>query len=432
MPQILTNNLKVYNAQQFVNSVSTNSLYLFIGKPTPWVNENIPDELINNESQSNKYWSDSIALKKINITDVKQVIPRINWIAGTVYNQYDDLVDLSKINFYVLTSPDNNVYKCISNNNGGTSTDRPSGKSTSIITTSDGYKWKFLYSLLDSDILRFLTDAYIPVNIDTNITSTTIPGTIDNIIITNPGNNYVTASNITVTINGNGTGAIVGQVNLTTANTINYISMVSSGQNYTYANVTITGGGGANAKARAILSPYYGHGYSPINELNAFYAMVNSRLDYAEGNGDFPTQNSYRRIGVIANPISNLTSIIATELTLSSSYSLKIANVIGAFGIDEVITGDNTKTTAIVLSTDIADGYTYLKYVQPNDLYSANLNFAIGEIIRGNTTMAVGTVSNINFPNVIHNTGKVLYIENRKQITRTSDQAENIHTVIEF
>jgi hypothetical protein len=432
MPQILTNNLKVYNAQQFVNSVSTNSLYLFIGKPTPWVNENIPDELINNESQSNKYWSDSIALKKINITDVKQVIPRINWIAGTVYNQYDDLVDLSKINFYVLTSPDNNVYKCISNNNGGTSTDRPSGKSTSIITTSDGYKWKFLYSLLDSDILRFLTDAYIPVNINTNITSTAIPGTIDNIIITNPGNNYVTASNITVTINGNGTGAIVGQVNLTTANTINYISMVSSGQNYTYANVTITGGGGANAKARAILSPYYGHGYSPINELNAFYAMVNSRLDYAEGNGDFPTQNSYRRIGVIANPISNLTSKIATELTLSSSYSLKIANVIGAFGIDEVITGDNTKTTAIVLSTDIADGYTYLKYVQPNDLYSANLNFAIGEIIRGNTTMAVGTVSNINFPNVIHNTGKVLYIENRKQITRISDQAENIHTVIEF
>jgi hypothetical protein len=208
--------------------------------------------------------------------------------------------------------------------------------------------------------------------------------------------------------------------------------MASNGQNYTYANVTITGGGGSNALARAVFSPYYGHGYSSADELGAFYVMINSRLDYAEGNGDFPIQNSYRRIGVIANPISNLTSTIATETTLRSSYELKISNATGTFTLDEIITGGNTNTKGVVLTSNVVSGNTYVRYVQPNELYSSNAAFVIGETIRGNTSMSSGIVTKIYLPNVIHNTGKVLYIENRKQITRTLDQAENIHTVIAF
>ena len=432
MPQILTNNFKVYSTQQFINSVGTNNLYLFIGKPTQWENETNPDTLINNESQSNEYWSDSIALKKISVNDVKQVVPRINWVAGTMYNQYDDLTDLTTINFYVLTSPDLNVYKCITNNNGSMSTDRPSGKSTSIITTADNYQWKFLYSLTDTDLLKFLTDSYMPVNLDPIISTTTIPGTIDSLIVTNSGINYSNLANLSVSISGNGTGARAGQVYLNSANSINYISVASNGQNYTYANVTISGGGGANATARAVFSPFKGHGYFPADELNAFYVMVNSRLDYAEGNGDFPTQNSYRRIGLLANPISNLTSAIATETTLRATYELKISNATGIFVLDEIITGGNTNTKGVVLTSNVVSGNTYVRYVQPNELYSSNAAFVIGETIRGNTSMSSGIVTKIYLPNVIHNTGKVLYIENRKQITRTLDQAENIHTVIAF
>jgi hypothetical protein len=312
------------------------------------------------------------------------------------------------------------------------STDRPSGKSTSIITTADNYQWKYLYSLTDTDLLKFLTDTYMPVNTDPIISRTTIHGTIDNLIVTNPGINYSNLANLTVSISGNGTGARAGQVYLSSANTINYISIAANGQNYTYANVTITGGGGSNALARAVFSPYYGHGYSPAGELGAFYVMVNSRLDYAEGNGDFPIQNSYRRIGVIANPISNLTSAIATETTLRSSYELKISNATGTFTLDEIITGGNTNTKGIVLTSNVVSGNTYVRYVQPNELYSSNASFVVGETIRGNTSMSSGIVTKIYLPNVVHNTGKVLYIENRKQITRTLDQAENIHTVIAF
>ena len=95
MPQILTNNFKVYSAEQFVNSAATNSLYLFIGKSLPWTNDLAPDVPINNQGEDARYWADSIAIKKISTTDVKQVIPRINWTPGTVYSQYDNLTDLS-------------------------------------------------------------------------------------------------------------------------------------------------------------------------------------------------------------------------------------------------------------------------------------------------------------------------------------------------
>ena len=64
--------------------------------------------------------------------------------------------------FYVVTS-DYNVYKVISNNNGAQSTVMPTGTSTNILTTTDGYKWKFMYSISASDVIKFVTSDFIPV-----------------------------------------------------------------------------------------------------------------------------------------------------------------------------------------------------------------------------------------------------------------------------
>ena len=63
--------------------------------------------------------------------------------------------------FYVVTS-DYNVYKVISNNNGANSTVATTGTSTNILTTADGYKWKFMYSISASDVNKFVTSD-IPV-----------------------------------------------------------------------------------------------------------------------------------------------------------------------------------------------------------------------------------------------------------------------------
>ena len=304
MAQIITENFRVFNATQFVEYIAdTNNLYLFIGRPQSWDNEPTAPTPVNVPYQDTGYWADTVALKRIVPNDFKQVVQRKNWSAGIVYSQYDNASStLYGSNFYVLTQ-DNNVYKCISNNFGTASSIKPTGTSTNVITTSDGYQWKYLYSLSDTDLLKFLTGDFMPVNLNYDVLNTAIKGTIDNFVVTNIGNNYSIASNISVNILGDGLNARIGNVFLSGANTIDRITLNTSGSGYTFANLSILdSGGGSNATARAIVSPINGHGSDVFTELGARYVMINTRLNYAEGSGDFPVVNDYRRIGIIKNP----------------------------------------------------------------------------------------------------------------------------------
>ena len=435
MAQIITENFRVFNATQFVEYIAdTNNLYLFIGRPQSWDNEPTAPTPVNVPYQDTLYWSDTVALKRIIPNDFKQVVLRKNWSAGVVYSQYDNASStLYGSNFYVLTQ-DNNVYKCISNNFGAASSIKPTGTSINVITTSDGYQWKYLYSLSDTDLLKFLTGDFMPVNLNYDVTSTAIKGTIDNAVVVNSGNSYSTNSNITVSVLGDGSGAIIGSILITGANTIDRIILDAPGSNYTYANLVIQGGGGANATARAIVSPINGHGSDVLTELGARYVMINTRLNYAEGGGDFPVVNDYRRIGIVKNPTSNATSTIATETTLDATITLNVSNVTGTFSLDEYISGDNTNSNAFIVSANanVASGNVTIRYITPIELFSGNIIFSAGETIRGANSLAVGTISRITPAEVKKNTGQILYVENRAKITRASDQAENIHIVIEF
>ena len=254
-------------------------------------------------------------------------------------------------------------------------------------------------------------------------------------MVTNIGNNYSIASNISVNILGDGLNARIGNVFLSGANTIDRITLNTSGSGYTFANLSILdSGGGSNATARAIVSPINGHGSDVFTELGARYVMINTRLNYAEGAGDFPVVNDYRRIGIVKNPTSNATSTIATETTLDATITLNVSNVTGTFSLDEYISGDNTNSNAFIVSANanVASGNVTIRYITPIELFSGNIIFSAGETIRGANSLAVGTISGITPAEVKKNTGQILYVENRAKITRASDQAENIHIVIEF
>ena len=91
------------------------------------------------------------------------------------------------------------------------------------------------------------------------------------------------------------------------------------GSVYTYGNVLISNGNlfsdaglttgvatpGASAVGafEVILAPVGGHGSDHETELNGKRVMTNIRLTYSEGSGDFPVDNDFRRIGIIADPI---------------------------------------------------------------------------------------------------------------------------------
>ena len=71
---------------------------------------------------------------------------------------------------YVLNSA-NNVYKVLDNNGNAQSTVEPTGTSTSILTTGDGYKWKYMYSLSASQQVNFLSTDFMAVATDPTVSS---------------------------------------------------------------------------------------------------------------------------------------------------------------------------------------------------------------------------------------------------------------------
>ena len=103
-------------------------------------------------------------MKRVNYADVKHVIPRIEWTAGIIVDEYDD-EDINLFEkYYFVKNSENNVYKCISNNYRSISTQEPKGRSLNYFITSDSYKWKYMYSIDDNDRLRFETKDFMPVN----------------------------------------------------------------------------------------------------------------------------------------------------------------------------------------------------------------------------------------------------------------------------
>ena len=94
MPAIITDQLRVLSASNFLAGVSTstNSYYSFIGLPnatdiaSDW-NTNTPDP-IDNFDNYNDIYDTLISAKKINDTDVVRVIKKISWSSGTIFEMY--------------------------------------------------------------------------------------------------------------------------------------------------------------------------------------------------------------------------------------------------------------------------------------------------------------------------------------------------------
>jgi len=113
------------------------------------VNYDIPDDIMS--------------MKKIQSSDATHTVARNDWANNNLYNEWDDKVAESSLtNFYVLTS-DYNVYKCLDNNRGANSIVKPTTTGTSIESTADGYRWKYMYTISAGEQLKFLTIDFMPV-----------------------------------------------------------------------------------------------------------------------------------------------------------------------------------------------------------------------------------------------------------------------------
>ena len=432
MPNIVTNKLRIDNAKNFKNGVSLtsgNSLYLFLSKPSPWSDDNTIPIPLDYSIDTAKTWDEMVSLKRIGPSDIAHVVRRINWEKFTAYAAYDNLdPDLFSKSFYVINS-EFNVYKCIHNNNEQQSLIEPTGISLDIVTLSDGYRWKYMYSIGIGDRLKFLTNKWMPVLSDNNVIASAIPGAIENIKILNSGFGYDLSSSIV--IDGDGSSVlVVPKIDLGVLYDIVYFN---TGINYRYATARLVDntGSGRYANIQPVISPQNGHGYDPVLELNASLLMINCKTTYTEGFGDFPGSFSYRILGVVKNPL-NANGAISTSTTLNALSGITLISASNNFSQYEYVQGGLSNANAYVVVSNITGGNGYIKFIQNFDLTNNYNNFIPGETIIGKTSGAVATVSNLLYPEVMKNEGDILYIENKSPITRTTVQTDNLHLVIEF
>lgn len=208
--------------------------YYFLGKTLDFQGGGIEipsDSLVYEASTRN----DIIAIKAINAGDVSFVIPRIDWVSGTSYAMFDNQLDESVTNFYVVDPSTFNVYKCLDNNYSAASTFRPTNTDIEPFVTPDGYKWKFMYNIPLGSRNKFMTSGFIPVSnsLRNRFFSN---GGIESISIENAGQGY-TQNTTTLVIDGDGTGAILLPV-IQSGRLVDVV-IQNPGVGYTFANIEV-------------------------------------------------------------------------------------------------------------------------------------------------------------------------------------------------
>lgn len=191
MAATITSKFRVVNAETFIRSVDVHNLYMFIGRHYPWTDDTNPP-LPEDTDRITTYerWDRMLAAKKVRPADAVHMVKRIDWTSGVVYDEYDPNDEqLYNRDFFVRNS-NNNVYKVLSNNNGAQSTVEPGGQSTSAFSTSDGYQWKFMYEISDSDELRFLLSNFMPVRTDPTVKAAADSGSVNPYVEPKNGHGY--------------------------------------------------------------------------------------------------------------------------------------------------------------------------------------------------------------------------------------------------
>ena len=151
----VTKRFAYFLADQIFESVSETSpsrLYTFVARPAPYANDSITATPID-DTQNNDYniFKQMLAAKKVSTTDITYAIKRYNWANNNLYAAYDNEDTGLYANTFYVYSSDRNVYKCLFNNKNANSTVEPTGTSTGLIETADGYRWKYMYSVSAAD-----------------------------------------------------------------------------------------------------------------------------------------------------------------------------------------------------------------------------------------------------------------------------------------
>lgn len=348
-------------------------------------------------------------------------------------------------NFYVRNNRDQ-IFKCLFNNGAATSTEMPEinigGQlpENAFIETSDGYRWKYMYTIPSGLKEKFFTKDWMPVVIDPLVASTSRNGRLDILKVVASGNGYIASGNSVSAniINVIGDGA-EASITATVANgRITAVNVLDGGFGYTEAEIKVLdptktpGTVGDDALILATIGPQNGHGADVVYELGAANIMISVDLD-SDVDGTIPTENlvgenfDYRQLSLVKNPITTR-NVVASNNSYTLAKIVNISQTASNFNLDEIVYQGTT------LAESTFSGRVVFWDTQRNQLWLNDTRGTFQEVatlvgtIQTNPVTAFSVIDS----DIVPFTGELLYIENRSSIVRDNDQVEQIKIIVSF
>ena len=129
------------------------------------------NNILNTQKEKRAFSNRIVFGNKITDADVRYMFYKNNWESGIIYDDFDDMEDVTVSNT-VVTVPDvegnYTVFKCIENNYDSPSTITPVfggivSSSDEFIVTADGYVWKYMFSITANDAMIYQTSDSLPL-----------------------------------------------------------------------------------------------------------------------------------------------------------------------------------------------------------------------------------------------------------------------------
>ena len=488
-----------------VGQFGPGNYYLGIAKSQDWDISDTPVDAKNTLREERNFRLNLQSMKQAE--SVSYVVPRNNWASSTVYSAYDDDQQGYPSDPYYVLTEDSRVFICLEQGKDATGTAVNSTVKPNVVTIdsgaspragtdsfkgADGYVWKFLYTINSADRTNYLSTNFMPVkklygddpikadwvNEDSAaflISDSASPGNIGSITVLTGGSGFTTVPTVTISGISDASAITLGDSAAATAilsgGSVVDIQMDSNvtgrlgrrhGTGYTAAAVTISGGGGSGATARANLSPIRGFGHDPKLDLRSSGLMFNSKLTGDE-EGKFLIGQDFRQVGLIKNPRINLfDSDLGNHFQGTRDAGGTVPVGFNPDGAGSVFAGAsglalNKMLFAATAATDILDtiivGATSgaKAYVDRLEADSSNRDFvywhqdeatgfkpfaASEAIVKDAGGGSVGSIDSAGCISTIidinRHAGDILYIENMASVDRSASQTEDIKVIIQI
>ena len=408
--KIVTQEGRTFNAENVVDDVAAGFsseyiYYVFLAKHTQYnAGNDVPVIPEDDEAYKRQVYNDMLFGKRVTANDAKVMINRYDYVSDTVYDRFDDQdEDIMSKKFYVTVSRGNehDVFKCLDNRGGIPSTQPPDKTDTNafdeIYRTSDGYIWKYMYTIPYADMEKFATESYVPVIANTSVATNAKNGAIDVVVVESPGKRYDNYLEGTIGLNDLNISGDIKKINLAGNNVSSTIDDFYQGCIF-----KIVSGTGIGAYSRIQSYDAYSNfrvitlsDALNIDTTSEYEIMPEVRIvgDYTQ------TINAYAR--AVVNTTSNTISYVEV---LNRGLNYKKANAyVFSSSVVPIPSGGNSVVRPIL------GPYGGHGYDANNELgaarvcFSVTFNESVDSLPTLNDFRQVGVMTNPRFSNVVVN-----------------------------